>query len=61
MIDRLNRSAASAVKYEAFKRLGVPEGLVMIARPPAELDRYFGGEEARWHQLIQDAGIKVEQ
>ena len=39
---------------------GVNEGLVMVARPPAELDRYFRGEEARWHKLIQDAGIKVE-
>jgi tripartite-type tricarboxylate transporter receptor subunit TctC len=59
-IDRLNRSAASAVQSEAFNRLGVNEGLVMIARPPAELDRYFRAEEARWHQLIRDAGIKVE-
>ena len=60
VIDRLNQSAAMAVRSEAFERLGVNEGLVMGARPPAELDRYFRAEEARWHQLIQDAGIKVE-
>jgi tripartite-type tricarboxylate transporter receptor subunit TctC len=60
VIDRLNKSAASAVQSEAFKRLGVNEGLFMVARPPEELDRYFRGQEARWRKVIQDAGIKVE-
>jgi tripartite-type tricarboxylate transporter receptor subunit TctC len=60
IIDRLNKSAALAVQSEAFKRLGVNEGLVMVARPPEELDRYFRGEEERWRQVIQDAGIKIE-
>jgi tripartite-type tricarboxylate transporter receptor subunit TctC len=60
VIDRLNKSAAMAVQSEAFKRLGVNEGLVMVARPPEELERYFRGEEARWRNVIQDAGIKVE-
>jgi tripartite-type tricarboxylate transporter receptor subunit TctC len=60
IIDRLNKSAALVVQSEAFKRLGVNEGLVMVARPPEELDRYFRGEEERWRQVIQDAGIKIE-
>jgi tripartite-type tricarboxylate transporter receptor subunit TctC len=60
VIDRLNKSAAAAVRSEVFKKLEVNEGLVMIAQPPAELDRYFHGEEERWRKLIQDAGIKVE-
>jgi tripartite-type tricarboxylate transporter receptor subunit TctC len=60
VIDRLNKSAAKAVQAEAFKRLSVNEGLVMVAQPPAELDRYFAGEEARWRKVIQDAGIKAE-
>jgi tripartite-type tricarboxylate transporter receptor subunit TctC len=60
VIDRLNKSAASAVQSEVFKRLGVNEGLVMVARPPEELGRYFRGEEERWRKVIQDAGIKVE-
>lgn len=60
VIDRLNKSAATAVQSEAFKRLGVNEGLVMVARPPEELDRYFRGEEERWRKVIQDAGIKAE-
>jgi tripartite-type tricarboxylate transporter receptor subunit TctC len=60
IVDRLNRSAALAVQSEAFKKLGVNEGLVMIAQPPQELDRYLRGEEARWRKVIEDAGIKVE-
>jgi tripartite-type tricarboxylate transporter receptor subunit TctC len=48
------------VQSEAFKKLGVNEGLVMVAKPPEALDRYFAGEEARWRKVIQDAGIKVE-
>ncbi len=60
VIDRLNKSAAKAVQSETFKRLGVNEGLVMVAQPPGELDRYFRGEEARWRKVIEDAGIKAE-
>src|SRR5882724_11252574 len=60
VIDRLNKSAALAVQSEAFKRLGVNEGLVMVARPPQELDRYVRGEEERWRKVIQDARIKIE-
>jgi tripartite-type tricarboxylate transporter receptor subunit TctC len=60
IIDRLNKSAAVAVKSEAFNKLGVNEGLVMVASPPGELDRYVRGEEERWRKVIQDAGIKIE-
>ena len=60
IIDRLNRSAAKAVQSEAFKKLGTNEGLVMVAEPPAALDRYFNGEEERWRKVIQEAGIKIE-
>jgi tripartite-type tricarboxylate transporter receptor subunit TctC len=60
VIDRLNKSAALAVQSEAFERLAVNEGLVMVAGPPQELERYFRGEEERWRKVIQDAGIKIE-
>jgi tripartite-type tricarboxylate transporter receptor subunit TctC len=60
VISRLNKSAASAVQSEAFKKLAANEGLVMIARPPEELDRYVRSEEERWRAVIRDAGIKVE-
>jgi tripartite-type tricarboxylate transporter receptor subunit TctC len=60
IIDRLNKSAARAVQSEAFKKLGVNEGLVMVASEPAELDRYVRGEEARWRKVIDDANIRIE-
>jgi tripartite-type tricarboxylate transporter receptor subunit TctC len=60
VIERLNRSAASAVRSEAFKALSANEGLVMMARPPEELDRYIRAEERRWRRVIEDAGIKAE-
>jgi tripartite-type tricarboxylate transporter receptor subunit TctC len=60
IIDRLNKSAARTVQSEAFKRLGANEGLVMVASPPAELDRYVRGEEERWRKVILDANIRIE-
>jgi tripartite-type tricarboxylate transporter receptor subunit TctC len=60
VINRLNKAAAVAVQSEAFKKLGVNEGLVVVARPPEELDGYVRSEEGRWRKVIQDAGIKVE-
>jgi tripartite-type tricarboxylate transporter receptor subunit TctC len=60
IIERLNKSAAKAVQSEAFRKLGKNEGLVMVAEPPAALDRYFADEETRWRKVIQDAGIKIE-
>jgi tripartite-type tricarboxylate transporter receptor subunit TctC len=60
IIERLNKSSARAVQSEAFKKLSVNEGLVMVAQPPEELDRYVRGEEERWRRVIRDANIKVE-
>ena len=60
VIDRLNKSAAAAVRSEAFKQLGINEGMVMVAQPPEALDRYVRAEEERWGRVIREAGIKVE-
>jgi tripartite-type tricarboxylate transporter receptor subunit TctC len=60
VIDRLNRSAASAVQSEAFSKLSINEGLVTVALPPEALDRYFRAEEERWRRVISEAGIKME-
>jgi len=60
IIDRLNKAAANAVKGETFKKLSVNEGLILVASPPSELDRYFREEEDRWRKVIQDAGIKAD-
>jgi tripartite-type tricarboxylate transporter receptor subunit TctC len=60
IVDRLNKSAANALRSDAFKRLSVNEGLVMVGGAPEELDRYVRGEEERWRKVIEDAGIKIE-
>jgi tripartite-type tricarboxylate transporter receptor subunit TctC len=60
IVDRLNKAVAAAVKAESFKKLAVSEGLVLVASPPNELDRYFAVEEERWRKVIQDAGVKAE-
>jgi tripartite-type tricarboxylate transporter receptor subunit TctC len=60
IIERLNKSAAVAVQSEAFKKLSVNEGLILIAREPAELERYVRGEEERWRKVIKDANIRIE-
>ena len=60
IVDRLNKSAAKAVRSEPFKKLDMNEGLVMVAGPPAELDRYVRGEEERWRRVIKDANIRIE-
>jgi len=33
---------------------------MVVAEPPAALDRYFASEEERWRKVIQDTGIKTE-
>src|SRR3954451_12143888 len=60
IIERLNKSARAAVQSDAFKKLGVNEGLVMVAGEPAELERYVRGEEERWRKVIKEANIKIE-
>ena len=60
VIGRLNTSAATAVQSEAFKKLGVNEGLVTVAKLPDALEQYFRGEEERWRRVIGETGIKVE-
>jgi tripartite-type tricarboxylate transporter receptor subunit TctC len=60
IVERLNKSAAVAVQSEAFKKLAANEGLILVASPPDELERYFHSEEERWRKVIQDAGIKPD-
>ena len=60
VIDRFNRSAASAVQSETFRKLSVNEGLVTVGLPPEALDRYVRGEEERWRHVISAAGFKME-
>ncbi len=60
IIDRLNKSVAKALQSDAFRRLSVNEGLVLVGGPPQELDRYFHTEQERWRKVIEAAGIRIE-
>jgi len=60
IIARLNKSADLAVQSEPFRKLSANEGLILVADPPDELDRYFRDERERWRKVIEDAGIKAE-
>jgi tripartite-type tricarboxylate transporter receptor subunit TctC len=60
IIGRLNKAAAAAVNADSFKKLSVNEGLILVASPPTEFDRYFREEEDRWRKVIQDANIKAD-
>jgi tripartite-type tricarboxylate transporter receptor subunit TctC len=60
VIARLNQSVANAVKSGALSKLETVEGLTIAAGPPAELDSYVRGEEARWRQVIQAAHIEPQ-
>ncbi|HXI04783.1 MAG: Bug family tripartite tricarboxylate transporter substrate binding protein [Bradyrhizobium sp.] len=60
VIDRLNRAAGKALQSEAFRKIAANEGLVMVPAPPEAFARYFRGEEERWRQVVQDAGIKAD-
>jgi tripartite-type tricarboxylate transporter receptor subunit TctC len=60
IVARLNRSAATAVQAESFRKLSANEGLILVAAPPGELGRHFREEQTRWRKVIEDAGIKAE-
>jgi tripartite-type tricarboxylate transporter receptor subunit TctC len=60
IVARLNKSAATAVRAEPFRKLSANEGLILVAAPPSELDRLFREEKARWRKVIEDAGIKAD-
>ncbi|HEY4985322.1 MAG TPA: tripartite tricarboxylate transporter substrate binding protein [Bradyrhizobium sp.] len=60
IIARLNASAAAAVQAQSFRKLSVNEGLILVAAPSSEFDRYVHDEMARWRKVIEDAGIKAE-
>ena len=60
VIDRLNASANSAARTEAFHRQLAEEGLSIVGGEPARLDEYVRGEEARWQEVVRRANITAE-
>jgi tripartite-type tricarboxylate transporter receptor subunit TctC len=56
----LNAAIDKSLQAPAFDKLKTSEGLIMVGGAPDLLERYFQGEEARWHKVIKDADIKIE-
>ncbi len=47
-------------KTEEFRKRLEPEGIVISAGTPAELDEYVRGEEARWRKVVKENNIKPD-
>jgi tripartite-type tricarboxylate transporter receptor subunit TctC len=60
VIAKLNAAIGNIAKSEDFRKRVEPEGLVISAGPPAELDDYVRAEEARWRRIVTENSIKPE-
>jgi tripartite-type tricarboxylate transporter receptor subunit TctC len=60
VIARLHAAMVQATQTPEFKRKLEPEGLVVDAGSPAELDAYIRREEARWRRIVKDNHIKPD-
>ena len=59
-IERLNAAANQAVRTEAFGQRLAEEGLTIEGGPPARLEEYVRGEEARWREVVRRANITAD-
>jgi tripartite-type tricarboxylate transporter receptor subunit TctC len=60
VIARLHSAMVLATQLADFKRKLEPEGLVVDAGTPHELDAYIRREEARWRRIVKDNRIKPD-
>jgi tripartite-type tricarboxylate transporter receptor subunit TctC len=60
VIARLHAALVQATQHPDFKRKLEPEGLVVDAGKPAELEAYIRREEARWRRIIKDNHIQPD-
>jgi tripartite-type tricarboxylate transporter receptor subunit TctC len=59
-IDLLNTAVGKAIHTPSFDKLVENEGLIMVGGAPEQFGTYVRGEEARWRQVVHDAGVKIE-
>lgn len=59
-IAKLNAAARKASQTPEFKKKTEPEGLMVVASDPGELDRYVKAEEARWRKIVKENNLKSE-
>lgn len=60
IIARLHSAMVQATRQADFKRKLEPEGLVVDAGTPQELDAYIRREEARWRRIVKDNRIQPD-
>jgi tripartite-type tricarboxylate transporter receptor subunit TctC len=60
VLARLHAAVVQATQHSDFKRKLEPEGLVVDASTPQELDAYIRREEARWRRIVKDNRIKPD-
>jgi tripartite-type tricarboxylate transporter receptor subunit TctC len=60
VIALLNAAIDKSLHAPAFDKLKASEGLIMVGGTPEQFEQYVQGEEARWRQVIKDAGITIE-
>jgi tripartite-type tricarboxylate transporter receptor subunit TctC len=60
VIAKLNAAIGKVAKTAEFRKRVEPEGIVVSAGTPAELDEFFRGEVARWKNIVQENQIKPD-
>src|SRR5262249_47467986 len=60
VIAKLNATIAKAAKGDEFRRRVEPEGLVISAGAPSELDDFVREEEAIWRKIVRENNIRPE-
>jgi tripartite-type tricarboxylate transporter receptor subunit TctC len=60
VVAKLNAALAKIAKSDEFRKRIEPEGIVISAGRPAELDEFVRAEEARWRKIVKENNIKPE-
>ena len=60
VIAKLNAVAKKVAQTDEFRKRVEPEGLVITAGAPAELDAYVHAEEARWRKIVRENNVKAD-
>jgi tripartite-type tricarboxylate transporter receptor subunit TctC len=60
IVKKLNAVIAKVAKTDDVRKRLEPEGVVISAGSPAELDEYVRGEEARWRKIVKENNIKAD-
>ena len=60
VVAKLNAVIGKVAKTEEFRKRLEPEGIVISAGTPTELDEYVRGEEARWRKVVKENNIKPD-